>query len=59
MSADRVGDLEAQIAELKKRWPRHSVPPGMWDELEQLESDLEEARRAADADAPGEPGVVG
>jgi hypothetical protein len=42
---DRVKDIEEKIADLKARWPAHSVPPSMWQELEELESQLEEAKR--------------
>jgi len=27
MSSERIDELEEQIAELKSRWPAHSVPP--------------------------------
>jgi hypothetical protein len=43
--ARTVGEIEHEIAELKRRWPAHSVPPGMWDELERLENELEKARQ--------------
>jgi hypothetical protein len=33
-------EIEQRIAELKRRWPAHSVPPAMWEELEELESEL-------------------
>ncbi|HLA81630.1 MAG TPA: hypothetical protein VJP78_08470 [Thermoleophilia bacterium] len=36
-------EIEEKIAELKRRWPAHSVPLHMWEELEQLETELEEA----------------
>jgi hypothetical protein len=29
MSRERIKELESQIAELKSRWPAHSVPPTM------------------------------
>jgi len=45
MNADRVKEIEEKIAELKSRWPAHSVPPHMWQQLEELEEQLEEARR--------------
>ncbi|MBN1964682.1 MAG: histidine kinase [Anaerolineae bacterium] len=34
--------MKAQIAALRARWPRHSVPPALWQELEALEQRLEE-----------------
>jgi len=42
---DRVREIEEKIADLKARWPAHSVPPSMWQQLEELESQLEEAKR--------------
>ncbi|MFC1967685.1 hypothetical protein ACFLV2_03525 [Chloroflexota bacterium] len=45
-------EIEAKIADLKARWPAHSVPPSMWMELEALEEALEQARQAGEkADA--------
>jgi len=35
--------LEEKIDELKKRWPAHSVPPGMMVELDDLEEELAKA----------------
>ena len=35
-------ELKTQIAELKARWPAHSVPPWMLQQLEDLEAELEE-----------------
>jgi hypothetical protein len=43
---NKVKEIEEKIAELKSRWPPHSVPPSMWMELEKLEAELEEARKA-------------
>ena len=51
MDADKIKELEEQIAELKARWPAHSVPPHMWQQLEELEEKLEAARK--------EPGAAG
>jgi len=45
VSNDRVKEIEEKIADLKARWPAHSVPPSMWQELEELEAQLEEAKR--------------
>ena len=55
---DRVKDLERQIEELKRRWPAHSVPPTMVQQLEELEEELEEELKKiavgeADAKADG------
>jgi hypothetical protein len=41
MSSERIKELESQIAELKSRWPAHSVPPMMLQQLEELEEELE------------------
>ena len=46
MSKDKVRELEEKIADLKARWPAHSVPPSMWQQLEDLEEELEEAKKA-------------
>lgn len=40
MSKDRVAELKEQIADLKKRWPAHSVPPTMMTQLDALEDEL-------------------
>ncbi len=36
--------LEKEIADLKMRWPPHSVPVTMWQRLEDLEEALQRAR---------------
>ncbi len=46
MNSDRVREIEEKIAELKARWPAHSVPIKMWQELEELEDALEKAKKA-------------
>ncbi len=43
---ERIERLEKQIAELKARLPKHSVPPAMIVELEELEDELEQLRPA-------------
>jgi hypothetical protein len=45
MEKSRKEEIEEQIAELKSRWPPHSVPPAMWQQLEDLEQQLEEITR--------------
>ena len=45
MSSERIEELEKQIAELKSRWPAHSVPPTMLQQLDELEEALERERR--------------
>jgi hypothetical protein len=47
MDTERIREIEEQIAELKSRWPAHSVPPHMWQQLEELEEKLEQAQREA------------
>ena len=49
----RVQDLEREIADLKARWPKHSVPPAMLmrlvlsrvEGLEELGEELEQWRK--------------
>ena len=45
VDSDRAREIEEKIAELKRRWPAHSVPPRMWEELEELESELKQAEQ--------------
>jgi cell division septum initiation protein DivIVA len=45
---DEVEQLEQRIADLKARLPRHSVPPQMLIELEELEEQLRQAKAAGD-----------
>jgi thioredoxin 1 len=45
VSHDRVREIKEKIADLKARWPAHSVPPRMWQQLEELEAQLEEAKK--------------
>lgn len=45
MDIDRVKELEARLADLKGRWPAHSVPISMWQELEELEEELEKIKK--------------
>ena len=40
--SDRVKYLERRIEELKSRWPAHSVPPAMLQQLDELDEELEE-----------------
>lgn len=46
MSKETVREIEEKIADLKARWPAHSVPPSMWQQLEELEEKLEKAKEA-------------
>ena len=45
MSDEKIKELEEKIAELKKQFPAHSIPPAMMQLLDDLEDQLEEARR--------------
>lgn len=45
---DEIERLEQRIADLKARLPRHSVPPQMLIELEDLEERLRQVRAARD-----------
>jgi len=45
MDKEKVREIEEKIADLKVRWPAHSVPPSMWQQLEELEEELEEAQK--------------
>ena len=45
MNTDKVKEIEDKIADLKARWPAHSVPPSMWQQLEELEDELEKAKK--------------
>jgi tRNA-Thr(GGU) m(6)t(6)A37 methyltransferase TsaA len=40
MSKDRVAELKEQITDLQKRWPAHSVPATMMEQLDALEKEL-------------------
>lgn len=42
-SRDQIIQINDKIDELKKRWPAHSVPPALLQELDELEEALEEA----------------
>ena len=44
MDAKKIKEIEEKIADLKGRWPAHSVPPNMWMELENLEEELRTAK---------------
>ena len=52
----RIEELERQIAELKRRWPAHSVPPTMLQQLDDLEEELEQARREVGGGGEEHPG---
>lgn len=44
----RIQEIKEQIAELEKRWPAHSVPPAMLQELDDLEDALAIAQKKRD-----------
>ena len=54
MSENKVKQLKKQISELKSQWPKHTVPPGMIQQLDELEEELarelEEETRQSEAD---------
>jgi hypothetical protein len=37
----RIEELKKQISDLKSQWPKHTVPPGMIQQLDELEEELE------------------
>jgi hypothetical protein len=45
MNDEKAKEIEEKIAHLKGRWPAHSVPPSMWQELEDLEDELEKIKK--------------
>ena len=42
-----IQELEKKIADLKERWPAHSVPPALMLELDELEEELAKALEQA------------
>ncbi len=42
---EEIARLEEEIAELKRRWPAHSVKAEMVEQLEELEEKLERLRQ--------------
>ncbi len=49
---ERIAELEEQIAALRARLPKHSVPMSMMIELEEMEEELEELQARAASDEP-------
>jgi len=39
----KVEEIKRQIADLEKRWPAHSTPPALMQQLDELEAELEKA----------------
>jgi DNA repair exonuclease SbcCD ATPase subunit len=52
---NKVRALEAQIQQLQRQWPKHSVPPALMQELDELEDALAEARAQLQERAQNEP----
>lgn len=51
MSDDLIKELEKRIKDLKKKWPAHSVPPAMLMQLDELEEELERAKKDSETDS--------
>ena len=51
MNDDKIEELEKRIEELIKQWPAHSVPPAMLMLLDDLEEELERAKKAKETDS--------
>ncbi len=47
MNTEHIKDIEMKIAGLKARWPAHSVSHIMWQEIEDLEHQLDKAKKEA------------
>ena len=41
MGTDRIEELKRKIADLERQWPKHSVPPALIQQLDDLEEELE------------------
>ena len=48
MKEENIKELEEKIAMIKQRIPPHSIPPKMLEELNELEEQLEKAKKEAD-----------
>jgi hypothetical protein len=44
MDIEKVKEIEERLADLKARWPAHSVRPSMLRELEDIEEELRQAK---------------
>jgi predicted RNase H-like nuclease (RuvC/YqgF family) len=53
MSSGRIEELEKEIAELKRRWPAHSVSPTMLQQLDEREEELERELKKATEEQDG------
>jgi len=45
---DLIEELERKIAELKARFPAHSISPALMAELDELEDQLDKAKKRQD-----------
>ncbi|HEY52538.1 MAG TPA: hypothetical protein G4N94_03690 [Caldilineae bacterium] len=52
---DKVRALEAQIKQLQRQWPKHSVPPALMQELDELEEALAQAKAQLQTRGQTEP----
>ncbi len=41
-----ITELEEQLASLKAAWPAHSLPPAMFQQIEDIEYQIEQKRAA-------------
>lgn len=39
-NAERIRVLKEKIADVRRRWPPHSTPPGLMQQLDDLEEEL-------------------
>lgn len=51
MDKERIAELEKEIAALEARLPKHSVPPAMLIELEDLEDELAQLKAQANRES--------
>jgi hypothetical protein len=47
MKNNKIKEIEERLAALKKQWPAHSVSPAMLQQLDDLEEELEKAKKEA------------
>ncbi len=52
---DRVRALTTQIEQLERQWPKHSIPPALMQQLDELEDALEEAKAQLQANEHDDP----
>ena len=56
MDNERIKELEARIAEVRRRWPKHTPPRALMEELDELERELARERaRVADEEGEDSP----